>query len=1190
MHISRWLDLLSSAEFGDILEKPISGCALWQLIAADARPAFIAKLFLAREAPLFVVVPTNDLILKWQAKLILAGVNPAQIFVLPSGISNLFDDSSQESVSTSERLNALSTLANEVPAIILGTAAAALERTLPVDVLRSVHKELVTGETQDIDGIVKYLMTLGYTQAEPVRLPGQFSKRGGILDIFAVGAHSPIRVEFFDDSIESIRHYDPNTQRSNVVISSISLLPNRETMFHFGDLQDADELVAARKHISEMLQHAKSIESAELDGESALELELRIGTDAESIAAGKYFERLDLYRPLLHPDSGCAIGLLSEKGIVVIDELEAADTSAEKSQDELREALQSRHHRGEILRSHASDYVFSADALMPSGGAVIGFMDIGAPPNWFEKYSQTEWKIESLVSVRGQAEALTKAIIEWTEQGYVILFATDQPVRAKTMLGQVEIYPAQLDETNEWPEKGLFLATGNLAGGFISHEKKFVVITDYELFGVGRLKVPTRRFNEGVPITTVLDLKEGDYVVHIHYGIGIFMGLVNRVVQGVEKEFLFIQYAAPDKLYVPVDQLDRVQKYLSPGDAQPKIHRLQGGEWRKAVGKAREEARNYARDLIQLYARRKRATRPKYSPDTPWQQEMESTFPWQETHGQLAAIQEIKQDLQTDYPMDRLVCGDVGFGKTEVAIRAAFKVALEGKQVAILCPTTILSEQHYRTFSERLSGFSTRLDYINRFRTTADRKQILKKVEEGTIDILIGTHALLSKELKFANLGLVIIDEEHKFGVKQKEVLKELRVNIDVLSMSATPIPRTLSMALMDIRQMSMINDPPPGRLPIRTHVRSYSAEVTKEAILRELARGGQVYYVFNRVSGIFHVAEKIKKLVPMARIGVAHGQMAEQEIEPIMAAFVHGELDVLISTTIIENGLDIPNANTLIVENADKVGMSQLYQLRGRIGRSDRQAYAYLMYQSEDRLSENAQMRLQALQEFSTLGSGYSLAFRDLQIRGAGDLLGANQSGTMAAIGYELFVQIINEEVLFLKSHADDSGERREYRDPLQGLEPLPIVDVPVSAFLPEWYVSEQAQRLFYYTQIMSSRTQKELNDHRAEVVDRYGRLPEEAEKMFAVLRLRILAAEQQINKIDGNGGRLAVNFSDDAEMSPRLISMLAKSINSSYFSRDQWIIPFTGPPIPACEKMIQSIVSVKKTLDSQREALGLS
>ncbi|HXH61669.1 MAG TPA: transcription-repair coupling factor, partial [Fimbriimonadaceae bacterium] len=666
-------------------------------------------------------------------------------------------------------------------------------------------------------------------------------------------------------------------------------------------------------------------------------------------------------------------------------------------------------------------------------------------------------------------------------------------------------------------------------------------------------------FREGVPIATVLDLKPGDYVVHINFGIGRYRGLVKREVDGVEKEFLFLEYKKPDRLFVPADQLDRVQKYLAPEEAPPKINRLTGAEWKKAVARAREEAREFARDLIRLYAQRKAVERPGFGPDSPWQDEMEAAFPWAETPSQLEAIDDVKLDLRSENPMDRLVCGDVGFGKTEVAIRAAFKVAQAERQVVVLCPTTILSEQHFRSFSERLAPYPTKIELLNRFRTQAERRKILESVAKGKTDILIGTHAVLSEDVKFKDLGLVVIDEEQKFGVKHKETLKQMRVNVDVLSMSATPIPRTLSMAVMHIRQMSVINDPPPGRLPIRTFVRPYADEVVREAILRELARGGQVFYVYNRVQGIQHVAERLRKLVPTANIAVGHGQMGEQALEPVMIGFLNGEIDILVSTTIVENGLDISNANTLIVENADMFGLSQLYQLRGRVGRSDRQAYAYLLYQGAKALTENAMARLSALNDFSQLGSGYSLAFRDLQIRGAGDLLGAKQSGQMSAVGFDLYAQLVDSEVKYLKAAADGSGVQ-VLDDPLEGLEPLPSVDLPVVALIPAAYIEEEGQRLYYYKRLMTCRDQKELEEAKREIEDRYGHMPLPARNAVAVMECRLQCQALGVKSVTARESLLAFEVGSGKASHPRAVSIFS-SLNaraSIVQGRGAW--PYSG------------------------------
>ncbi|MBA3727482.1 MAG: transcription-repair coupling factor, partial [Armatimonadetes bacterium] len=614
-----------------------------------------------------------------------------------------------------------------------------------------------------------------------------------------------------------------------------------------------------------------------------------------------------------------------------------------------------------------------------------------------------------------------------------------------------------------------------------------------------------------------------------------------------EKEYLRIDYQVPDKLLVPTEQLDRIQKFLSPSDAPPTIHRITGGEWQRSVRAAKKGAEELARELISIYAKRTQVTRPPFGEDTPWQQEMEATFPWVETRSQEKTIREVKRDLDRPYPMDRLVCGDVGFGKTEVAVRAAFKVAQEGKQVAVLCPTTILADQHFETFRERLAPYPIHLSLLNRFRTAKQRETSIRGLKDGSVDIVIGTHALLQKKVEYKNLGLVIVDEEQRFGVKHKEFLKGLRANADFLTLTATPIPRTLSMSMMNLRQMSVINDPPPGRQAIRTYLRPYGDDVVREALLRELARGGQVFYVFNRIDGIEHVAERIRKLAPNARVAVGHGQMTADELEPIMSAFFHGEVDILVSTSIVENGIDNSNANTLIVDGADKLGLAQLYQLRGRVGRSDRQAYAYLLYRSGKKLTDTAIARLKALQEFSDLGSGYSLAFRDLQIRGAGELLGAKQHGTMQSVGYELYTQLIADAVSQLKAAFDDGGEtaaRLTAVDLGAGPEfhPLPAFDVPAAAYLPNSYVEDQNQRLFFYKKLMEARDEEHVAEVEAELIDRYGPLPEEARAAAKLVRLRLFAQELGIGKIDGRFGKLTIAFVNGRELPLRIVHELGR------------------------------------------------
>jgi transcription-repair coupling factor (superfamily II helicase) len=1152
----------------------------WRSIAPEARPVLLAARWLARPAKTIIVANSYERSLQWQAKLHMCGIPEEDLMQLPSGTSALFEDAAPEHIALSDRLGALRALVEDGPKIIITTPQAVLERTLPDDILRDAFITVRPDEEIDPDKLLRQLVNLGYEHQEPVRLPGQFSRRGGIIDIFATGRDVPVRIELFGDTVESIRTFDPNTQRSIGKLPELSLAPSRETLH-----------TPSEHGMREMLLSTAEREGASLSDEAAARLEELIAADADALEERLYFDRLDLYRPLLHPESGCAIDLLGDDDLLVLDEPLELEKTAARAEDDLAQALQARHERGEILHSTAHDFMLPPEHL--SGhSCVIALTGMNALPDWLEAEQDVEIQASSMEPYRGRAEALAGTLKTWMDQQFTLVVCSDQPTRVKSVLSQVEVFlHEEAPEESDTLPPGAYLAHGNLASGFVLPEQKLAFVTDGELFGVARLKLPQKRFLEGAPIATVLDLKPGDYVVHIHFGIGIFRGLTKRTIEGVEKEFLFVEYQAPDKLFVPADQLDRIQKYLNPGETQPKLNKLTGGEWQRTISKAKEDARAFASDLVKLYAERRQAQRRPFPPDSPWQHEMEATFPWVETPSQNAAIRESKRDLEQSFPMDRLVCGDVGFGKTEVAIRAAFKVVQDGRQVAVLCPTTILSEQHYRNFEERLAPFGVRMALLNRFTTTADRRKILEDLQEGKIDLVLGTHSLLGKEIEFKNLGMVVIDEEQKFGVKQKEILKQLRTEVDVLSMSATPIPRTLSMALMDIRQMSLINDPPPGRLPIRTFLRPYSDEVVREAILRELARGGQVYYVYNRVESIHHVAEKLRKLVPTARIGVGHGQMNEKELEPVMIGFIKGELDILLSTTIIESGIDIPNANTLVVENADRLGLAQLYQLRGRVGRSDRQAYAYLLYGSHKELSDASMQRLQALQEFSQLGSGYSLAFRDLQIRGAGELLGAKQHGAMAAVGYELYTQLINDAVSQLKAAADGKATdvSADLKDPLAALEPLPAFDVPAVAFIPDTYIRDQAQRLYYYQKMMSARAPALLTEVFAEIEDRYGHPPEELHNAFAIMRLRMQAREIGVEKLDAKGGRIAVDFKDRSVIPPRVFSILGKKNRECYVTREQFIWPFSADPISAVERLMDSFAAAFQQVEEERAAVDV-
>ncbi len=1169
MHVRDWVRSLSTPELK-------FGTQLWHSACSESHALLVASLWFRlddAERKMVIVAPDYERALQWQAKLSIAGIPPSLIRQFPSSQSTIFDDGSPERFALSERNGALASLLSNQPTIVIASSAAALERCPEPQKFRKQMLDIKVGREVSVDELVKDLSHMGYEREDPVRRHGGFSYRGGIVDVFPGGSELPTRIEFFGDSIESLRRFDPETQRSIMPAESVRIIPARSVLFN-----------TSNDGISNTIINLANTQAEDLDNEAKESLIQSAFSDAKLIEKGEYFDRLDLYQPLIESNSACLLDYASEK-ITFLDEPLELQIKSEISREGLHQALQHRHEKGEVLKIDAVEYLLDHKKLV-NGKKVIALTTVRDVPDWFKQQSESDISTSSLESYRGQGTALAKAIQSWKSTNTKIFVSTDQPTRAKEVLKGLNIFISE-DEDSDSP----FLLHGNLAGGFIDIVSQFALLTDAELFGVKRLRLPQRRFSEGAPIASVLDLKPGDYVVHIQYGIGIYRGLVVREDEGVNKEFLHLDYLPPDKLLVPTDQLDRIQKYLSPTDGTPQLHRITGSDWQRTLKNAKKGAEDLARDLIRIYAKRASQTRPSYGQDTPWQTEMEASFQWIETQSQLKAINEIKKDLAGNYPMDRLVCGDVGFGKTEVAIRAAFKVAQSDLQVAVLCPTTVLSDQHFETFKERLAPYPIRIDVLNRFRNSKEKANTLKGLESGEVNIVIGTHTLLQPAVKFKNLGLVIVDEEQRFGVKHKERLKDLRASADFLTLTATPIPRTLSMALMDIRQMSQINDPPPGRMPIRTFVRPFSDQLAREALLRELSRGGQAFYVFNRIDGIRHIAEKIQKLVPNARIAVAHGQMTADELEPIMTAFFHHDIDILVSTTIVENGIDNSNANTLIVDGADKLGLAQLYQLRGRVGRSDRQAYAYMFYRSGKNLTDNAFERLRALQEFSDLGSGYSLAFRDLQIRGAGELLGSKQHGVMATVGYEMYVHLINQAVQQLRNAIQKGGESEARMTSVNlnetpELNQLPSFEIPIGAFLPTKYVPDQSQRLFVYKRLMESRSYEEVAEVEAELKDRFGPLPEPALAAIVLMNLRIRAGDLGIRRIDSHGGKLTIYFLKGREMPIKAVNQLLRTFPGRRFRPDMAEFEVKSDLLAGTEKAIHTLQAAIEDSKMKRAA----
>ena len=912
----------------------------------------------------------------------------------------------------------------------------------------------------------------------------------------------------------------------------------------------------------------KALEAA--GGENLRERLERLRDSAEGdisrISQAAYFGGIERYLPILHSDAGCALDYLPDDCLLILDEPAQMKSHAERDVEAVLTNLAGRAERGEILpvvsplclgfdeAIHNATEKHQA-VLLSLLARSLSFINIdlelavlGTPAENFA----------------GKPSALADALDTYLRNNVRVAVVSAQAPRVRGVLQERSLPEAPLQQLSA--KGGIALVNGILPSGFRLPDARLVLLTDTEIFGTGQEKgkqIKRREFREGMRLTSLLDLKDGDYVVHIHHGIGQFLGLQKIKNQNVEKDYLVVQYEGSDRLYVPVDQIDRVQKYIGSEGNAPSLNKLGGNDWARTTARAQKQVKEIAGELIALYAARQSTPGHAFGEDTPWQREMEDAFPYTETPDQAAAIEDVKRDLEAPHPMDRLICGDVGYGKTEVAIRAAFKVASEGRQVAILCPTTVLAAQHYATFRERLGAFPLKVEMMSRFRTAKEQAKTVENVKHGTVDVVVGTHRLLSKDVEWKDLGLVVVDEEQRFGVTHKERLKQLRKTVDVLTMTATPIPRTLHMSLAGIRDMSLINDPPEGRTPVKTLIKEYDESLIKEALLREIDRGGQAYFIHNRIESIYHVAGRLQKILPNIRFHVAHGQMGEDDLEEAMLDFYEHKFDVLVCTTIVESGLDISNVNTIIIDNADKMGLAQLYQLRGRVGRSRRQAYALLMYQRNKMLSTIAEQRLDALREFSDLGSGYKIAMRDLELRGAGNLLGAEQSGTVSAVGFDLYTQLLEQAV-------------REFRheEPDKSQIPLPTVDIPVAASIPEKYVPGEAQRLLMYKKLAAVRDVNGVEQLQAEFEDRYGTPPPTVWNALALLRLRLKCQEIGIAAITSDANKITIAFKKEVKLPIHTIKPLNAAFKTQHhtFTQEKAVLTVQNARVlPTVEEMVE-------------------
>ena len=1092
--IERW------DRFPPLLESLRHGETVVLALPEGAKPYLLAALQRRLRAPILLVTARPGRARELQEQIASWSAAPDQVLLFPEPDSLPHERMPSDPAATAARLSAMVELASLpdpaliTPPVVVACARAMMELLMsPEELVRSTMR-LQTRQRVRLQETLKRWVEMGYDSSPVVEGPGTFSRRGGILDIFPAGSPVPFRIELFGDEIESMRSFDPVTQRSSEPVQQVVIPPPHEV------LPPSD---------GEVLSRLQGIDLAGCNPSMRETLE----TELDSLAREQAPAHLGFYRGFLGRST--LLDYLPQGGLLVLDDpaqisVICADLLEQSTQLQMQAA-----ERGEIpqgLPPALRGWESPPPVARARGWAVLEMScdpeaeatPFAAPPSYGGKVRLVLDEVLGLVS--------PAARMGNRRSPRTVVLVSQQSQRLAELLAERDWPIAPLQAIEQEPGPGLHLVHGSLRHGWSCDELGATVLGDTEIFGWTKVHRVVRR--RAAPRDSFLsDLVEGELAVHVEHGIGRFRGMERMSTEGREREYLVLEYAEGDKLYVPVEQLDRVARYVGAGEATPALSRLGTSEWARAKERVKDSVRDVARELLQIYSARQAQPGHAFSPDSPWQGELEASFPYVETPDQLQALQEVKMDMETARPMDRLICGDVGYGKTEVALRAAFKAIMDGKQVAVLVPTTVLAQQHYNTFRERLQPFPVNVEMLSRFRSEREQHRVVEGLRAGTVDLCIGTHRLIQKDVEFKDLGLVIVDEEQRFGVMHKERLKQLRQQVDVLTLSATPIPRTLHMALAGIRDMSTMETPPEDRLPIRTFVAEYSDSLVREAILREMDRGGQVYFVHNRVQNIHFVAALLQKLVPEARIVVGHGQMHEETLERVMMEFADGQHDVLVCTTIIESGLDIPNVNTIVVNRADRFGLAQLYQLRGRVGRGANRAYAYFLYDRNRQLSETAERRLKAIFENAELGSGFRIAMRDLEIRGAGNLLGVEQHGQVNAVGFDLYTRLLAEAVSELQGKAPRADVET-------------TVDLPIAAHFPRSYVEDEAARLSLYQRMAALRKDEELGTLLEEVQDRFGPLPVEAQNLFYLVNIKLLASRVGVRTIGAVEGEILLKL----------------------------------------------------------------
>ena len=1078
-------------------------------LTGGARPAFIEALYQQMDEPIYVMSPNLLQAQKLNEDLIsLLGEEHVHFYPADEFIAANMAIASPEL--RAQRIATIEKLTEGVKGVYIIPIAGMRKYMTPYEQWRASYLQAEIGQDIALDEWLTKLVEMGYTRNQMVTTPSEFALRGGILDVYPPYVESPIRIELFDTEVDSIRSFSADDQRSIERLNTVTILPATEILLSHEQ----------RVGLAGRLEAALAMSLKKVKEQSVQELLVEnIQHDIEVLRQGSIPDYVNKYGSLLYENPIFLGDYLKENGTIIFDELGRIQEVTDAWEREEQEWFLSLIEEGKMVHDVKPSFTFK-EILSMLKQQKIYFALFTRTFAGVQISKTVNFSCKPMQQFHGQIALLQNEVERWMHEKYTVIFMANGEERVKALETTLQEYHIHA-VIGEPKQSGIYIADANLSAGFELPLQRLAIVTEDELFKLqAKKKVRPQKMTNAERIKSYTEIKPGDYVVHIHHGIGRYVGIETLVVSGMHKDYLHIRYRADDKLYVPVEQIDLVQRYVGGEDKEPKLHKLGGVEWKKTRAKVSSAVKDIADDLIKLYAKREAEKGFAFSPDSDEVRSFEEQFPYEETEDQLRTIIEVKRDMERERPMDRLVCGDVGYGKTEVAIRAAFKAILDGKQVAFLVPTTILAQQHFETISARFEEHAINVGLLSRFRTKKQQNETLKGLANGTVDMVIGTHRLLSKDVAYHDLGLLIVDEEQRFGVTHKEKIKQMRTNVDVLTLTATPIPRTLHMSMVGVRDLSVIETPPQNRFPVQTYVMEHSGALVREAIEREMSRGGQTFYLYNRVEDMARKVEEIQMLVPEARIGYAHGKMTESELESIIISFIEGEYDVLVTTTIIETGVDIPNVNTLIVHDADRMGLSQLYQLRGRVGRSNRVAYAYFMYQRDKVLTEVAESRLQAVKEFTELGSGFKIAMRDLSIRGAGNLLGAQQHGFIDSVGFDLYSQMLEEAI-----EERRSGVVKEEKQDVEFI-------LHTDAYIPDAYIPDGYQKIQMYKRIKAMERIEDYFEIIDEMQDRFGDLPVETERLMRIARMKVWAMVAGVTSVKEKGNIITILFSPEGTM----------------------------------------------------------